>query len=75
MDKNLKITQRVVAGLDELGDDVGQYIEARKKQARHAADEAVEYVINHAMVLARVVVVRWAKNRLSQVLPAGWGGI
>lgn len=68
-DNRLGITNRVIAGLDELGDNAESYIAQKRKQALNAAGTAVYEVIDYAVESARVIAVSWARVRLREYLP------
>ncbi len=67
-DKRLGITNRVIAGLDEIGDDVDNYIAQKKRQALNTAGKAVDEVIDYAVESARAIAVTWVRRTLRQYL-------
>jgi len=68
VDSSLGITDRVVAGLDELGEDAQYYIALKKKQAINVADDAVDGVIEYAIESARRIVINWVRSGLNEYL-------
>ncbi len=67
-DKRLGITNRVIAGLDEIGDNVDKYIVQKKRQALNAAGKAVDEVIDYAVESARAIAITWVRKTLRQYL-------
>lgn len=67
-DNRLGITNRVIAGLDELGDNAGSYMAQKKRQAMNATGKAVYEVIDYALESARAVAVTWVRTTLRQYL-------
>lgn len=67
-DNRLGITNRVVAGLDELGDNAESYIAQKKRQALNASGKAVDEVIDYAVESARAIVVTWVRRALREYL-------
>ena len=68
LDKQYGITDQIIAGLDELGDDVGAYIENKKKKLQRTAAGAVESVIDYAIDSAQRITVNFVRNRLKKLL-------
>ena len=68
LDKQYGITDQIIAGLDELGDDVGAYIENKKKNLQRTAAGAVESVIDYAIDSAQRITVNFVRNRLKKLL-------
>lgn len=68
LDKQYGITDKVIAGLDELGDNVTAYIENKKKNLQHAANDAVDSVIDYAVDSAQKIVVNFVRNSLKKLL-------
>lgn len=64
IDQNYGITDRVVAGLDELGGDARTYFEKQKEGVQGAADEFADSTIDYAVESARRIVVRTAQHYL-----------
>lgn len=67
-DNRLGITNRVIAGLDELGAGAEHYIAQKKRQALNAAGKAVEEVIDYAVESARTIAVNWVRKTLREYL-------
>lgn len=68
IDKHYGITDRVIAGLDEIGEDTQTYFAQKKQALSEAASEAVESVIDYAIESAQKIVVRWIRDRLNDYL-------
>ena len=69
-DSSLGITNRVIAGLDELGDSAESYLAEQKKKALNSAGQAVNEVIDQAVSSARTMAIRWVKGRIKEYLPS-----
>lgn len=67
-DNSLGITNRVIAGLDELGESVESYLEKQKRQALNSASQAVEYVIDYAASTAKTLAIHWVQNKIKVYL-------
>lgn len=65
-DNRLGVTNRVIAGLDELGSDAEHYIAQKKRQAFNAAGKAFDGVIDYAVESARVIAVNWVRKTLRE---------
>ncbi len=64
------ITDRLVAGLDELGDDAKVYLERKKQGLKNVANSVVESYIDYAIDSAERIVVNLATNYLRKfILP------
>ena len=68
VDNSLGITERVIAGLDELGNNFDQYVEDKKQQAKNAVAKATEGVIEYALESAKNIVVSWVQSKLNEYL-------
>ncbi len=67
-DNRLGITNRVIVGLDELGDNAESYIAQKKRQALNATGKAVDEVIDYALESARAIAVTWVRKTLREYL-------
>ena len=67
-DNSLGVTNRLVAGLDELGDSAENYLEKQKQNALSAAGQAVEEVIDYAVTTATTLAIHWVQNRIKEYL-------
>ena len=67
-DNSLGITNRVIAGLDELGESASNYINDQKQRAINAAGQAASQIIDHAIESAQALVINWAQNKLREYL-------
>lgn len=68
LDTEYKITERVVAGLDELGDDAKAYLERKKREVTNTANQAFDSVIDYAIDSVRTIAVKWIEDQLRQHL-------
>jgi hypothetical protein len=67
-DNSLGITNRVIAGLDELGESTSNYINNQKQRALNAAGEATGKIIDHAVESAQALAINWVKSKLREYL-------
>lgn len=67
-DNSLGITNRVIAGLDELGGSASNYINNQKQRALNAAGEATGKIIDHAVESAQALAINWVKSKLREYL-------
>ena len=67
-DTRLGITNRVIAGLDEMGDSAANYIAQKKRQALSSTGKAVDEVIDYAVESARAIAVTWIRRTLRAYL-------
>ena len=67
-DNHLGITNRVIAGLDELGDNAESYIAQKKRQVLNATGKVVDEVIDYAVESARAIAVTWVRRTLREYL-------
>ena len=68
VDTHFKITEKIIAGLDELGDDTKAYIEQIKQNAQNAVSHTVDSAIDYAVESARCIVVKWVHDQVQQYL-------
>lgn len=68
IDKDLGITNRVIAGLDELGNDAQGFIELKKQQTKATANKAVDSIIEYAIESAKDIVISWFQGKVSDYL-------
>lgn len=64
-DNRFKITESVIAGLDELGHDANQYLETKKENAIKAVDSIIDYAVHSACKIA----IKWANTQLRNMGP------
>lgn len=67
-DKNLGITDRVIARLDELGDNAQGFIAFKKQQAKETANKAVDSIIEYAITSANDVVISGFQGKINGYL-------
>lgn len=69
-DKSLGITNRVIAGLDELGESAENYLAEQKKKALDVAGQAITEVIDQAVSSAKAMTIRWVQSKIKEYLPS-----
>lgn len=67
-DNSLGITNRVIAGLDELGENVGNNIADQKQRALDATGRAVNQIVDHVIESARSITINWVRSALREYL-------
>ncbi len=67
-DNSLGITNRVIAGLDELSESASNYINNQKQRAINTAGEAAGQIIDHAIESAQVLAINWVRSKLREYL-------
>lgn len=68
LDTQYGITVRVIAGLDELGDNVKHITEGMEKEIRNAANDAVESVIDYAIESAKSIIINTARHHIGKFI-------
>jgi len=69
-DNKLGITNRVIAGLDELGENTGEFIAQKKRQALNATGKVIE----HAITTVQKMTINWVRCTLRDYLAPPRGG-
>lgn len=67
-DNRLGITNRVIAGLDEMGNNAENYIAQKKRQAINSTGKAIDEVIDYAVESARAIAVTWVRKTLREYI-------
>lgn len=67
-DAKLGITNRVIAGLDELGESATDFLNRKKQQATDAAANTINNVIDYAIGSARAIVINWSRDKIKKYL-------
>lgn len=67
-DNSLGITNRVIAGLDELGESANNYINNQKQRALNTAGKAAGQIIDHAIESVQAIAINWVQNKLREYL-------
>ncbi|HWV16765.1 MAG TPA: hypothetical protein VN030_15150 [Cellvibrio sp.] len=67
-DNSLGITNRVIAGLDELGESTEKYLEEQKKQLMNSAGRAANNIIEYAVSSAQTIAIRWVESAVREYL-------
>lgn len=71
-DNSLGITNRVIAGLDELGESANNYINNQKQRVLNAAGKTAGQIIDHAIESVQTIAINWVQNKLRDYLsPTG----
>ncbi len=68
VDNSFGITERVIAGLDEMGNDFNNYIVKNKNQMTGVVTEAANSVIEMAIESARAVAIKWVRGAINDYL-------
>jgi len=66
VDNSLGITNRVIAGLDELGENAKSYINDQKRRALNSAGKTVNQMIDQAIESAQILAINWVRNNLRE---------
>jgi len=72
-DNKLGITDRVIAGLDELGAGAEQYLAQKKRQALNSAGKTVNNIIDQAVESAQAMAINWVRRTLREYLSPSLG--
>jgi len=72
-DNKLGITDRVIAGLDELGSHTEQIILQKKKQILNQTGKAVTHIIDQMVESAQAMAINWVKRSLREYLSPSLG--
>lgn len=67
-DNSLGITNRVIAGVDELGENASDYIADQKQRSLDATGRAVNQIVDHAIESARAIAINWTRRTLREYL-------
>lgn len=68
LDESYGITDKVIAGIDELGDDVNSYIKRAKENAVRGVANAVSEVFDYVVEASAGVVINTTKHTLQKFL-------
>ena len=68
LDEQYGITDRVIAGIDEIGNDIQSYVNNRKQAIKDSALEAVDSVIDYAIESAQRTIVNLVNDYLRNLL-------
>lgn len=68
LDEHYGITDKVIAGLDELGDDVNSYVRRAKENVERSAANAASEVLDYVVESATRIVINMAKHTLQKFL-------
>lgn len=67
-DNSLGITNRVIAGLDELESNTKNYIAQQKKNAVNATAKSANKIIDHTIKSAQRIVINWVRSALREYI-------
>lgn len=65
-DNRFKISESVIAGLEELGSDTNKYLEKKKENAMQAVDNTVNSIIDYAVKSACKIAVKWVSIQIKK---------
>lgn len=68
LDEHYGITDKVIAGIEGLGDDVNSYIKRAKENAEKSVANAASEVFDYVIEAAARVVINTAKHTLQDFL-------
>ncbi|MFT6188817.1 MAG: hypothetical protein ACJAW8_000690 [Oleispira sp.] len=71
LDTHYGITDKIIKGLDEVGEDIESYIKRIKLNVQSQINEAVEDVIDYAIASVKDVSINLAKHSIDQFLSRG----
>lgn len=66
LDEHYGITKRVIAGLDELGEDAKSYLEGIEQNIKSTVNEAADSIIDYAIDSAKKIIINAAKHQLEK---------
>jgi len=69
LDANYGITERVISGLDELGDRANSKLEKAKHDFQKTANEAADSIIDYVIDTTSQIIINTAKHQLSKLFP------
>jgi hypothetical protein len=67
-DNSLGITNRVIAGLDELNEKADRYLVQKKENAVNAAGKTVNKIIDNVIESAQKMAINWVQQTISEYL-------
>lgn len=70
LDQRYGITEKVVAGLDEMGTDISAYIQERKEEALKQAGQVLDSVIDYAVETAHRRAIHLVSNAFKRFVPS-----
>lgn len=68
IDDTFGITEAVIKGLDEVGDDISKYIQDTKYSIRKGVNDAVSSVVDYTVETAKVIIINTAKHTVKKYL-------
>lgn len=73
LDQKYGITDRVIAGLEEINDNANAFVNKQKHDLQNAVARSVDSVIDHVLDSAERIAINWVKqqlNRYFSMIPA-----
>lgn len=71
IDEHYGITNKVIAGLDEVSGDINSYITKTKENMQNRITKAAGEVVDYAVESAKTVIVNMASHAISKFLSSG----
>lgn len=68
IDERYGITNRIIAGLDEVGETAAAHVARTKQRLIHAANKTAVSVLDYALESARQVIINSAKHHLRRFI-------
>jgi hypothetical protein len=66
LDQKYGITDRVIAGLDEISNSANEFVDKQKRDLQSAVSRSVDSVIDYVLDSAERIAIDWAKQQLSK---------
>lgn len=70
LDQHYGITEKVVAGLDEMGNDLNAYIQRQKEDALKQAGKAVDSVIDYVVTTVQRRTIQLMRSAFERIVPS-----
>lgn len=68
LDEYYGITDYIIAGLDEMSDNVDYYVERKKPDIQNSANDAINTVIDYAIESATRIIINTARHHIEKFL-------
>lgn len=68
LDNHYGITARVIAGLDEMSDNIDYYVERKKQDIQSVANDTIESVIDYAIESVTKIIINTARHHIDKFL-------
>jgi hypothetical protein len=66
LDKKYGITDRVIAGLDEISDSVSEFVDNKKRELQNSVERSLDSVIDYVLESAERIAIDWTKQQLDK---------